>query len=103
MDKKPQNYDNHVRFDPPFHFFVVPVILITTIASALRRVSSLATLRLGCAVTPSPRVVVWDRKKEWIVRPENEAPGGHEGECTYSGSQYGCFGCARNAPSLVRH
>jgi hypothetical protein len=32
MEKKPQNYDNHARFDPPFHFFVVPVALITSIA-----------------------------------------------------------------------
>jgi uncharacterized protein DUF6526 len=38
MDKKPQNYDNHTRFDPPFHFFVVPVTLITTIAIVVRAV-----------------------------------------------------------------
>jgi len=31
MEKKPQSYENHGRFDPPFHFFVVPVTLITTI------------------------------------------------------------------------
>ena len=38
MEDKPQNYDNHVRFDPPFHFFVVPVVLITTIAMVVRAV-----------------------------------------------------------------
>jgi hypothetical protein len=38
MDKKPQNYDNHTRFDPPFHFFVVPVTLITAIAIVVRAV-----------------------------------------------------------------
>jgi uncharacterized protein DUF6526 len=32
MENQPQNYANHTRFDPPFHFFVVPVALITTIA-----------------------------------------------------------------------
>jgi hypothetical protein len=32
------------------------------------------------------------------MRPENEAPGGHEGEYTYSISQTGCLGCDRNAP-----
>lgn len=31
--KKPQNLANHTRFDPPFHFFVLPVFLITFIAS----------------------------------------------------------------------
>lgn len=38
MERKPQNYDNHARFDPPFHFFVVPVALITTIAIVVRAV-----------------------------------------------------------------
>jgi hypothetical protein len=31
------------------------------------------------------------------MRPQNEAPGGHEGECIYSISQTGSLGCARNA------
>jgi Family of unknown function (DUF6526) len=35
---KPQNYDNHARFDPAFHFFVLPVVLITTIALVVRAV-----------------------------------------------------------------
>lgn len=38
MEKKPQNYANHARFDPPFHFVVVPVVLITTIAIIVRAV-----------------------------------------------------------------
>jgi hypothetical protein len=29
----PQNYKNHVRFHPPFHFFVAPVLLINVILS----------------------------------------------------------------------
>lgn len=32
MDK-PQNFANHVRWDPPFHFFVLPVMLITIIGT----------------------------------------------------------------------
>ena len=35
---KPQSYANHARFDPPFHFFVLPVVLITTIAIIVRAV-----------------------------------------------------------------
>ena len=38
MDQKTQNYANHGRFDPPYHFFVVPVTLITTIAIIVRAV-----------------------------------------------------------------
>ncbi len=30
---KQQSYSNHVRFDPIFHFFLLPVLLITLIAT----------------------------------------------------------------------
>ena len=29
----PQNYSNHVRFDPPWHFFIAPAFLINLIVS----------------------------------------------------------------------
>jgi hypothetical protein len=32
-EKSPQTLANHARFDPPFHFFVAPVFLITFLAS----------------------------------------------------------------------
>jgi hypothetical protein len=28
MSNKPQSYASHAKFDPPFHFFVLPVLLI---------------------------------------------------------------------------
>jgi hypothetical protein len=31
-EKTPQNFSNHTRFDPAFHFFVIPVFAITLIA-----------------------------------------------------------------------
>src|ERR1700692_764642 len=31
-EKKPQTFANHSRFDPPYHFFVVPVFFLLAIA-----------------------------------------------------------------------
>ena len=34
MAESEQNYKNHIRFFPPFHFFVLPVFLINVVVSA---------------------------------------------------------------------
>jgi hypothetical protein len=32
-EKKPQTFTNHARFDPLFHFFVIPVFALSTLAA----------------------------------------------------------------------
>jgi len=34
-EKVPQNFSNHSRLDPPFHFFILPVFAITAIISVV--------------------------------------------------------------------
>jgi Family of unknown function (DUF6526) len=34
-EKKPQTFANHARFDPPYHFFVVPVFGLSAIAATV--------------------------------------------------------------------
>ncbi|HLM83432.1 MAG TPA: DUF6526 family protein [Terriglobales bacterium] len=34
----PQNFSNHTRLDPPFHFFILPVFAITLIATIVHLV-----------------------------------------------------------------
>jgi Family of unknown function (DUF6526) len=34
-EKKPQTFANHGRFDPPYHFFVVPVFFLLAIAGVV--------------------------------------------------------------------
>ncbi len=34
MSNKPQSYASHAKFDPPFHFFVLPVFVINVITVA---------------------------------------------------------------------
>jgi Family of unknown function (DUF6526) len=31
MDTKPQTFASHAKYDPPFHFFVIPVLLINVL------------------------------------------------------------------------
>jgi Family of unknown function (DUF6526) len=37
-EKVPQNFANHTRFDPPFHFFIVPVFAISLIVTIVHLV-----------------------------------------------------------------
>ena len=37
-DRVPQTFSNHTRYDPPFHFFVLPVFAITLIAAIVHLV-----------------------------------------------------------------
>jgi hypothetical protein len=38
-EKVPQSFSNHVRFDPPFHFFILPVFAITVIVAIVHFVA----------------------------------------------------------------
>jgi len=44
-----QNYQNHGRFDPPMHFFVVPILLANLIASIV--------ITVGIALHPEGRML----------------------------------------------
>lgn len=35
MERKPQTYANHVKWDPPFHFFLVPVAVAQVIVAVI--------------------------------------------------------------------
>src|ERR1035437_8516339 len=37
-DQSPQNFSNHTRLDPPFHFFILPVFAISLIATIVHLV-----------------------------------------------------------------
>ena len=34
-DSKPQSFANHTRFDPPFHFFIIPVFALGVLLSLI--------------------------------------------------------------------
>jgi len=35
MERKPQSFANHAKYDPPFHFFLVPILLINLIVAVV--------------------------------------------------------------------
>ena len=39
-EKVPQSFANHTRFDPPFHFFVLPVFAITAVLTIVHVVKN---------------------------------------------------------------
>jgi hypothetical protein len=43
-EKVPQSLSNHTRFDPPFHFFILPVFAITVIVAVVHLVRHPALL-----------------------------------------------------------
>jgi hypothetical protein len=45
MEKNPQTYENHTRWDPLFHFFVAPVFLLAVIITGYYFVRSLISGR----------------------------------------------------------
>ncbi len=55
-EKVPQSLANHARFDPPFHFFVLPVFAITVIVAIVQSVqTSQPASRPGWLYSWSPR------------------------------------------------
>ena len=51
-EKLPQSFANHTRFDPPFHFFVLPVFAITVIIAIVHLVYASESARglAGCVL-----------------------------------------------------
>lgn len=35
MERTPQNFANHAKFDPPFHFMLLPIVLVTLILTVI--------------------------------------------------------------------
>ncbi len=49
MSERPQSYQNHPRFLPPFHFFVIPVLLLNVV-NAVRHVWLWPSLSMAFAL-----------------------------------------------------
>jgi hypothetical protein len=113
----PQNYGNHTRWDPAFHFFALPVILLTVIAAIVHCVQrpswfsgwlilfSIATVILAVkarfyALKAQDRIIRLE-ERERLVGLLTDPLGSRVGELT-EGQLVGLrFACDAEIPVLV--
>jgi hypothetical protein len=69
--KAPQNLANHVRFDPPFHFFVLPVFAVSWIVSVLMLVRHPAFLSTWAVVLATGAAVAVLRIRQNALRVQD--------------------------------
>lgn len=76
-EKSPQNFANHTRLDPPFHFFLLPVFAISWIVSVVVLVrhpcfySAWGVVLATAAVTAVLRIRIYSLKvQDRIIRLE---------------------------------
>ncbi len=77
MERKPQNYANHVKWDPQFHFFMAPVALAAVIVAIVHLVrfpsvgsAWLLVFALGFLVTVSRVRAYGTQLQDRIIRLE---------------------------------
>jgi hypothetical protein len=67
-EKVPQNFANHTRFDPPFHFFVFPVFAITWIISLVLLIEHPGFLSAWRLVAMTALVLLALKARLWVTR-----------------------------------
>jgi hypothetical protein len=81
MERMPQNLSNHVKFDPPFHFVLLPVVLVTlilTVTNVVRHYTSLTPwilllLTIGLVVAGFKARIYPLKVQDRLIRMEERA------------------------------
>jgi len=66
-----QNYANHVRFDPLFHFFALPVVGLTVIAAIVHAVQRPSLFSIWLVVFSAAVVVVTLKARLYALRVQD--------------------------------
>jgi Family of unknown function (DUF6526) len=67
----PQSYANHGRFDPPFHFFVIPVLTITFVTSIVHAVRHPGLLSAWAVVFVAALVVLTFKVRLYALKVQD--------------------------------
>lgn len=71
MPEKPQSYQNHGRFDPPYHLFVIPVMLINAIVVIVYTVRHPSALAAWAVVVALALVVAALKLRMYALRNQD--------------------------------
>ena len=70
-ERTPQNLANHTRLDPPFHFFVLPVLAITWIVSVFFAVRHPGFLHIWIVVFNTALIVAVIRSRQYALKVQD--------------------------------
>jgi len=70
-ERTPQTFANHVRFDPPFHYFVAPVFVISWIISVVVAVRRPCFLHFWIVIFNTALVVAVTRFRQYALKVQD--------------------------------
>jgi hypothetical protein len=70
-ERTPQNLANHTRLDPPFHFFVLPVLAISWIISLVFAVRHPGFLHVWIVVFNTALIVAVSRTRQYALKVQD--------------------------------
>jgi uncharacterized protein DUF6526 len=70
-ERTPQNLANHTRLDPPFHFFVLPVLAITWVVSVVVLVRRPCFLHFWIVVFNTALIVAVTRSRQYALKVQD--------------------------------
>jgi hypothetical protein len=70
-DRSPQTLANHVRLDPPFHYFVLPVLAITWIVSVFFLVRHPGFLHFWIVIFNTAIIVAVIRSRQYALKVQD--------------------------------
>jgi hypothetical protein len=70
-ERSPQTLANHVRFDPPFHYFVLPVLAITWIVSIVFAVRHPGFVHVWIVIFNTALIVAVIRSRQYALKVQD--------------------------------
>jgi hypothetical protein len=70
-ERSPQTLANHVRFDPPFHYFVLPVFAISWIISVIFLVRHPGFLHLWIVIFNTALILAVTRSRQYSLKVQD--------------------------------